>query len=69
MAWLPEQPEILPRIVLEHYSQVHLIFIVLLNGFDYGDSPGEGYVENISAFIGTKTDANRPALPPCRERV
>ncbi len=57
MSGLAQHAQIFARIVFEHYGQMELAFIILLDGFDDRRLPGQSQVENVATRAGTQPDA------------
>ena len=57
VTWLPQEAQIASRIVIQHYADMTLAFIVLLDALDQGDLSSEGNVEHIAALPRAQTHA------------
>ena len=49
MAGLPEHTEIFARVVVHNRCEVNPAFVILLDGFDCSDAPGQRNVKDIGA--------------------
>ena len=57
MSGLAQQAEVATRVIVQHYADMLLAFIILLKSFDHGNLPGKRKVDDVSAFAGLKPDA------------
>ena len=57
MARLSQQSQVASRIIVQHDTDMRLAFVVLFHALDGRDLSVQRDVENISAFLGKKTDA------------